>query len=109
VKLKIVTVKIGDERVELAIPEEDEVIGIVEQALGWAHYRVKCFDGVERICRVPRPRRWTKDKFRFNVAEGNYVLVKPWPNSKDKGDIIYKYDRKQVEALKKLGYLEEEF
>ena len=102
--MKFVEVKIGEERVEVPIPEEGEVIGVVDQALGWAHFRVRCFDGVERICRLK-----SKPNQRFWVTEGNYVLVKPWQNQKTKGDIIYKYNKKQIEALKKLGYLKDEF
>ena len=91
------------------LPQEGEVLGIVQQRLGGSRMRVLCLDGKERICRIPgRLRRalW--------VRENNVVIVKPWELGGDKkGDIIYKYRGKaEVEFLKRKGYLknlEEEF
>ncbi len=102
--MKIIETKVGDERIEVAIPEEGEVLGVVEEALGGAHFRVRCFDGVERLCKLK-----SKPGRQFWVNPGNYVLVKPWEYQKTKGWILYKYNEKQLEALRQLGYLKEEF
>ena len=40
------------------------------------------------------------------VREGDIVLVEPWELGGDeKGDLIFKYKRNQVEFLRKKGYL----
>ena len=87
------------------IPKDDEVLGFVDQRLGAGRLRIRCLDGKERICRVPgRLRR------QLWIREGDLVLVKPWEYQKDdRGDILYKYTRSQVEWLRKKGYLDEAF
>ena len=89
-----------EEVIRVRLPEKDEVIGVVIQLLGFAKMRVKCLDGVERICRVPG--RLSR---KLWIKEGNYVLVKPWSIQKDRGDIIYKYSKTEVMWLKEKGYL----
>ena len=89
--------------IRVRLPQQGEVLGIVQQRLGGSRMRVLCLDGKERICRIPgRLRRalW--------VRENNVVIIKPWELGGDsKGDVIYKYRGKaEVEFLKKKGYLE---
>lgn len=96
-----------EENIKIPLPKGRQVIGIVKEVVGWAHARVFCFDGKERICRVPK-------KVSKNVwlKENTYVLVDPWEVQSDtRGDIIYSYSPNEVEWLKKNGYLkiEEEF
>jgi len=90
------------------IPEGNKVLGIIEELLGYAHARVKCFDGKTRICRVPK-----KLSRKIWLRKGEYVLVEPWEIQGDKkGDIIYAYTPNEVEWLKRKGYFkieEEEF
>jgi translation initiation factor 1A len=84
-------------------PRDREVLGIVEQLLGYAKMRVRCLDGKKRICRVPG--RLTKTLW---VRENDVVLVKPWEvQSEDRGDIIYKYRKTQVNVLRNNGFLKE--
>ncbi len=89
-------------------PRGREVIGILQQRLGGSRMRVICMDGKTRICRIPG-----RLKRRLWVREGDVLLVEPWEFGGDeKGDVIYKYRRNQVEWLKKKGLikeLEEEF
>ena len=84
-------------------PRGRQTFGIVEQRLGGTRMRVRCMDGKSRVCRIPGSMRrhlW--------VREGDTVLVEPWELSGDeKGDVIYKYSRSQVQYLKNKGYLKQ--
>ena len=65
--------------------------------------RVRCLDGKTRICRIPGRLKRT-----LWVREGDIVLVEPWEYGGDeKGDIIFKYRKNQIDWLKKKGYLKE--
>ncbi|MCD6547018.1 MAG: translation initiation factor eIF-1A [Nanoarchaeota archaeon] len=87
--------------VRVRMPKEGEILGIVEQLLGYAKMKVKGVDGKTRVCRVPG-----KLMRSLWVRERDIVLVKPWEFQPDtKGDVIYKYRRNQVEILKKRGLL----
>ncbi len=91
-----------EEEVRLRLPDRnaDEVLGVITEALGWSHFRVYCEDGVERVCRVPgRIRR------RIIFRPGNYVIVKVWSYSRNKGDLIHKYSPTEVERLREMGLL----
>ncbi len=63
--------------------------------------RVKCLDGKTRICRIPgRMKRF------LWVRENDILLIEPWELSGDeKGDVLFKYKRNQVDILRKKGYL----
>jgi len=95
--------------IRVRIPQNKEILGLVQQRLGGSRMRVLCLDGKERICRIPgRLRRalW--------VRENDIVIIEPWELGGDaKGDVIYKYrSRAEVQFLKKKGYLkniEDEF
>jgi translation initiation factor 1A len=93
----------------IPVPKDRQVIGIIEEVVGWAHARVRCFDGKTRICRVPQNKKMHRNIW---LKKGTYVLVEPWELQSDKkGDILYSYTDTEVEWLKKKGYLkiEEEF
>jgi translation initiation factor 1A len=84
------------------LPEKDEVLGIVDQMFGNDRVRVRCRDGKIRNCRIPgklRKRVW--------ILEGDVVAVKPWAvQGGERGDIVYRYTKTQVERLRKMGLWE---
>tara|TARA_Y100000310_G_scaffold345846_1_gene471166 strand:+ start:55495 stop:55839 length:345 start_codon:yes stop_codon:yes gene_type:complete len=88
-------------------PRGNQSFGILEQRLGGSRMRVRCLDGKTRICRIPG-----RLKRRLWVREGDIVIVEPWEYGGDeKGDLVFKYTKTQVNYLKKKGYLKkfEEF
>lgn len=86
----------------IRVPRQGEVLGVLEQRLGASRTRVRCFDGKTRICRIPgRLKRY------LWVREGDIVLIEPWKESNEKGDIIFKYQKNHVIWLKEKGYLKE--
>ena len=63
---------------------------------------VACLDGKNRICRIPG-----RLKNKLWIREGDIVLVEPWEfESDEKGDVIYKYRKNQIEWLKKRNFLD---
>ncbi len=89
---------------ELILPDEGQVIGIVERLIGAEHVVVRCVDGKTRMCRIPgRMRR------RVWIRENDVVLVAIWDFQPDKGDIIHRYDRSDIRKLVEKGYIPQEF
>ena len=85
------------------LPRGKQAIGIVEQRLGGSRMRVKCLDLKTRICRIPG-----RLKRHLWVREGDVVIIEPWEFGGDeKGDVIYKYRKSQVQFLKTKGYLKQ--
>jgi len=83
-------------------PRENEVLGIVEDMLGGGRFRINCLDKKTRICRVSG-----KFKRRQWIRPGDVVLVRPWEVQGDeRGDVVWKYRRAQIDWLEKKGYLE---
>ena len=92
----------SEEITRVKLPRGRETLGILEQRLGVSRNRVRCLDGKTRVCRIPGRLKRT-----LWVREGDIVLVEPWQfNGDEKGDIIFKYKKTQVEWLKKNGHLE---
>lgn len=92
----------AEQLIRVRLPQQNEVLGLVQQRLGGSRMRVRCLDGKERICRIPgRLRRelWVRDN--------DVVIVQPWElGGENKGDIMFKYRSKaEVDFLKKKGYL----
>ena len=84
------------------LPRGREVFGILEQRVGGSRAKVRCLDSKTRICRIPG-----RLKRKLWVREGDLVLVEPWELSgDDKGDIIFKYKKIQVDFLQRKGYLQ---
>jgi len=84
------------------LPRGNQTFGILEQRLGGSRNRVRCLDGKTRVCRIPG-----RLKRRLWVREGDLVLVEPWELSGDeKGDIIFKYRKSQIDFLRSKGYLD---
>ncbi len=85
----------------LRLPQDNEVLGIVEQMLGASRMLVKCKDNKVRMCRIPG-----KIKRRIWIKEGDVVIVKPWQVQSDKkGDVVWRYTKTQVDRLVKQGLL----
>ena len=82
-------------------PRGKQCFGIIEQRLAASRLKVKCLDGKGRICRIPG-----RLKRRLWVRENDIVIIEPWEFSgDDKGDILFKYSKSQVEFLRTKGYL----
>ncbi|MBS3113399.1 translation initiation factor eIF-1A [Candidatus Woesearchaeota archaeon] len=87
----------------IKLPRNKEVFGIVDQRLGGSRVSVRCLDGKTRLCRIPG-----RLKKSLWVREADLVLVEPWELGGDeRGDVIYKYRRNQVDLIKKRGFLKE--
>jgi translation initiation factor 1A len=61
---------------------------------------IKCTDGKNRNCRVPG-----RFKRTMWLKLGYIVLVEPWPDNDDKGEIIFNYNPGAVNQLRKRGLL----
>jgi len=58
---------------ELLLPGEGEVIGIIEQLMGYDRAMVRCSDGYTRLCRIPgrmRKRVWMTWRYSLNRYMG---------------------------------------
>jgi len=85
----------------LRLPQNNEVLGIVEQMLGASRMLVKCKDDKVRMCRIPG-----KIRRRIWIKEGDVVIIKPWQVQSDKkGDVVWRYTKTQVDRLVKQGLL----
>lgn len=86
----------------LVLPEKGQFLGRVTQLLGYDRFRVKCADGVERVCRVRG-----KMKRRTWIKSGDYVLVAPWEFQDTRGDILWRYRGNQIHLLEDRGLINE--
>jgi len=92
----------AEEIERLRMPRQNEVLGVVEQMFGFDRLKVRCKDGHVRNCRIRG-----KIRKRLWVREGDVVIVSPWPVQGDeKGDIMYRYTRTQLEWLMRKGLWE---
>ena len=90
--------------VRVRTPKGKEIIGIVDQLLGFRKMYVRCSDSKTRLCRVP-------GRFRRSmwVRQGDVVLVEPWELGGDeRGDILIKYSQAQVDFLRRKGFMKAE-
>lgn len=84
------------------LPRGDQTFGIIEQRLGGSRMKVRCLDGKNRICRIPG-----RLKRSLWVREGDVAIIEPWEfGGDDKGDIVYKYSKSQVQFLNRKGHLD---
>jgi len=96
----------GEEAGGIPLPNPDEgtvVCGVIKH-LGGDFLVAKCLDGVDRKVRIPgklRKRVW--------IAEGDIILVGLWDFSSDKGEVVYKYGRNEVNKLVEKGVVPKEF
>ena len=89
---------------EPPLPDEGQVICGVIRLVGGDHLVAKCLDGEERMIRIPgrfRRRMW--------MREGDIILVAIWDFNPRRGDVIYRYDRGEVQKLLDKGVLPREF
>jgi len=87
----------------IRLPRGKQVFGIVERRLGGSRMNIKCFDGKTRVCRIPG-----RLKRRLWVRESDLIIAEPWEFSgDDKGDVIYKYTKSQIDFLRRKGYLKQ--
>jgi translation initiation factor 1A len=94
--------ELAEQITRIKLPRGKEAIGVLEQRLGGSRTKVRCLDGKSRICRIPG-----RLKRKLWVREGDIVIVEPWELGGDeKGDIIYKYTKTQVQYLKNRRYLD---
>jgi translation initiation factor 1A len=93
------TEEMGEIRVRY--PKEGEFLGVVEEKMGGAHFRVLCTDDKIRLCRIPGAK-----KRSLWIDLNMIVLVRPWEaQPDDRGDIIAKYRDQEINELKKRGLL----
>ncbi len=91
----------------IRLPRKGEIVGRVVQRLGGNRMDIKCTDGKSRNCRVPG-----RLKRKLWLREGDYVIITPWADDDEKGDIIFQYNKNAEHQLKKYGLtknLEERF
>jgi translation initiation factor 1A len=77
-----------------------EIFGVVESMLGGSRTRVRCMDGKERIGRIVG-----KIRKRLWIREGDIVIIIPWEFQDEKGDVVWRYTRTEVDWLKRKGYV----
>ncbi|MCE4617452.1 MAG: translation initiation factor aIF-1A [Desulfurococcales archaeon] len=92
------------QRGETPYPDEETTICIAQRLLGGGFIEVICVDGTKLKARIPG-----KMRRRIWIREGDVLLVAPWGEGQDKGDIVYKYFRDEIKKLINKGYLTEEF
>jgi len=86
--------------IRIKLPRKGELLGRVMQRLGGNRMDVKATDGKSRNCRVPG-----RFKRRFWLRPGDIVIIVPWPDDNDKGDIIFQYSKNAIYQLRKRGFL----
>ncbi len=90
-----------EEEKDLKLPDEDEVLGIVESMLGDNRLKVRCADGETRTARIPG-----KMRKRVWVGEGDVVIIEPWEWQDERGEVKHRYSEAEADKLRHEGYLE---
>ena len=90
-----------EEVTRVRLPRGKEIIGVIDEILGASRFTIRCVDGNKRICRLPG-----KFRARIRVRVGDVVIVEPWDiEPKEKGDVIWIYNRTHAAWLHRNGYL----
>ncbi len=89
-----------DQQTRVRLPRKGEIIGIVAQRLGGNRMEIKSTDGKTRNCRVPG-----RFKRKFWLRPGDLVIITPWPDDDNKGDIIFQYQKNSAYQLQKRGFI----
>ena len=87
--------------VRVRIPRQGELIGGIIQRHGGNRMEDHFTDGKTRNCRVPgryKRKLWLRPK--------DVVMIMPWKDDDEKGDVIYKYSGSQINQLRKKGILD---
>ena len=87
--------------VRARMPRDRQLIGIVLQRLGGKRMSIKTTDGKTRNCRVPG--RFSR---RFWLRTGNFVMIEPWIDDDEKGDVVYQYKPAEISQLKRKGLID---
>jgi len=104
----------GNTDTDLRLPDEDEVLGVVESMLGANRLRVRCEDGETRTARIPgrmkngetrTARIPGRMKKRVWINEDDVVIVEPWDWQDEKADVKWRYDSQEADQLRQEGYL----
>lgn len=95
------TIKSDIEDLDVEPDEDTEVYGVVLDMLGASRVLVRCMDGEERTCRIPG-----RMKKKVWIQEDDIVIVEPWDFQDEKGDIVHRYDNKQVDILEEEELIE---
>lgn len=82
-------------------PRHGQLLGVVLQRLGGKRMSIKTTDGKTRNCRVPG--RFSR---RFWLRPGHAVIIEPWIDDDNKGDVVYQYKKGEMIQLKKRGLLD---
>ncbi len=93
--------------VRVRMPRKGEFIGLILQRYGGNRMEVLSTDGKKRNCRVPG--RYKRELW---LRPRDIVLIVPWIDDDQKGDIIFKYNSSAIIQLRKKGLinsLKEEF
>jgi translation initiation factor 1A len=85
---------------DLRLPDDDEVLGIVESMLGANRLKVRCMDGETRTARIPG-----RMKKRVWINEDDVVIVEPWDWQDEKADVKWRYEGQEADRLREEGYL----
>ncbi|MEM5828089.1 MAG: translation initiation factor eIF-1A [Candidatus Aenigmatarchaeota archaeon] len=87
-------------KIRLADEKNGEVYGMVEMFYAGDRVKVICEDGKERMGRIAG-----KIARKVWIKVGDVVILKKWPFTDDKGDIIHVYTQSEVNWLRKNGYI----
>lgn len=82
------------------LPREKQFIGVVLERLGGKRMSIKTSDKKIRNCRVPG--RFSR---KFWLRPGNFVIIQPWIDNDEKGDVIYHYRPNEISQLRRKGFL----
>lgn len=82
--------------------EKDQVYAIAEKMLGNRRMTVKCSDGVERMGIIPGKFKGRKSW----IDPGMLVLLNIRDFQDDKADVVYIYDAKEANRLRRQGLLD---
>lgn len=89
--------------VRVRLPRGKEIMGTIEQRYGGNKMMVACLDGKSRNCRVPG-----RLKRALWLRPGDVVIIEPWEFDENRGDVLFKYRKNQIEWLRKNGHLKTE-
>ena len=84
---------------KVRLPGEGEMLAKVIELVGDDRAKAICQDGKVRLVRIPgkyRKKMW--------LRVGDYILVAPWDFEPSKADLIYKYEKNEVNELRQSGY-----
>jgi translation initiation factor 1A len=85
---------------ELVLPEQGELLGVVQKISGGNQVLVQCTDGELRLCRIRG-----KMKRRMWIREHDIVLISPWDFDHKRADIVWRYIKDHADWLNNNGYM----